>query len=60
MKNDINEDPILSLTIWPHRSCDKKTFIPIFIGFILPILEILNWSLRFNSGFFEKHFFFTL
>ena len=32
-------------------------FIPIFIGFVLPILEILNWSLRFNSGFFEKHFF---
>ena len=23
----------------------------------MPILEILNWSLRFNSGFFEKHFF---
>ena len=32
-------------------------FVPIFIGFVLPILEILNWSLRFNSGFFEKHFF---
>ena len=32
-------------------------FVPIFIGFVLPILEILNWSLRLNSGFFEKHFF---
>ena len=37
--------------------CFFVCFIPIFIGFILPILEILNWSLRFNSGFFEKHFF---
>ena len=37
--------------------CFLVCFIPIFIGFVLPILEILNWSLRFNSGFFEKHFF---
>ena len=37
--------------------CFVICFVPIFIGFILPILEILNWSLRLNSGFFEKHFF---
>ena len=37
--------------------CFIICFVPIFIGFILPILEILNWSLRLNSGFFEKHFF---
>ena len=37
--------------------CFVICFVPIFIGFILPILEILNWSLRVNSGFFEKHFF---
>ena len=37
--------------------CFFLCFIPIFIGFILPILEILNWSLRFNSSFFNKQFF---
>ena len=37
--------------------CFFICFIPIFIGFILPILEILNWSLRFNSSFFNEQFF---
>ena len=37
--------------------CFFICFIPIFIGFILPILEILNWSLRFNTSFFNEQFF---
>ena len=37
--------------------CFLVCFIPIFIGFILPILEILNWSLRFNTSFFNEQFF---
>ena len=43
----------------PLRSsvCFIACFIPIFIGFILPILEILNWSLRFNTDFFNERFF---
>ncbi len=36
--------------------CFFICFIPIFIGFILPILEILNWSLRFNTTFFNEQF----
>ena len=36
--------------------CFFVCFIPIFIGFILPILEILNWSLRFNTSFFNEQF----
>ena len=36
--------------------CFFICFIPIFIGFILPILEILNWSLRFNTSFFNEQF----
>ncbi len=38
-------------------ACFFVCFIPIFIGFILPILEILNWSLRFNTSFFNEQFF---
>ena len=37
--------------------CFFVCFVPIFIGFILPILEILNWSLRFNTSFFNEQFF---
>ena len=37
--------------------CFFICFIPVFIGFILPILEILNWSLRFNTSFFNEQFF---
>ena len=49
--------PINKLSSQQSFLCFLVCFIPIFIGFVLPILEILNWSLRFNSGFFEKHFF---
>ena len=49
--------PIKKLSSQKSFLCFLVCFIPIFIGFVLPILEILNWSLRFNSGFFEKHFF---
>jgi uncharacterized membrane protein len=42
------EKPLLSLTIWPHRSCSKKTFLLILamIGFILivPTFLFLNIS----------------
>ena len=38
-------------------ACFFACFVPIFIGFILPIVEILNWSLRFNTGFFNEQFF---
>ena len=38
-------------------ACFFACFAPIFIGFILPILEILNWSLRFNTSFFNEQFF---
>ena len=45
-KEDPSEDPLLSLTIWPHRSCDRKTFrlISVVIGFILvaPTFLFLN------------------
>ncbi|MDA9659658.1 iron ABC transporter permease [Pseudomonadota bacterium] len=37
--------------------CFFVCFVPIFIGFILPLLEILNWSLRFNTSFFNEQFF---
>ena len=49
--------PIKKLSSQQSFLCFLVCFIPIFIGFVLPILEILNWSLRYNSGFFEKHFF---
>ena len=48
IKEDPFVDPILSLTIWPHRSCDRKTFrlILAVIGFILvaPTFLFLNLS----------------
>ena len=46
MKYSKNDDAVLSLSIWPHRSCDKKTFglILVFVGFILvlPTFIFLN------------------
>ena len=45
------------LSLLGSSICFITCFIPIFIGFILPILEILNWSLRFNSSFFNEQFF---
>ena len=43
------EEPLLSLTIWPHRSCDRKTFLLILfiISFILIIPSFLFLSLSF-------------
>ena len=43
------EEPLLSLTIWPHRSCSKKTFLLVLamIGFIL----IVPTFLFLNIGF---------
>ena len=35
----LKEKPILSLVIWPHRSCDKKTFS--FVLFIIGLVLIL-------------------
>ena len=49
MKNSKNDDPVLSLTIWPHRSCDKKTFglILVFVGFILVLPTFLFLNIYF-------------
>ena len=49
--------PVKKLTSLRSFGCFLLCFVPIFIGFILPILEILNWSLRFNSSFFDEQFF---
>ena len=37
--------------------CFLICFVPLFIGFIMPIMELLNWSLSHNSNFFNKNFF---
>ena len=31
-------------------------FVPIFIGFILPILELSVWAVDHNLNFFDQHF----
>ncbi len=31
-------------------------FIPLFIGFILPILELLNWAINYKLDFFNEEF----
>ena len=49
--------PVKTLTSFKSFACFLACFIPILIGFILPIIEILNWSLRFNTSFFDKQFF---
>ena len=43
------EEPLLSLIIWPHRSCDRKTFLLILfiISFILIIPSFLFLNLSF-------------
>ena len=47
-RESYSEEPLLSLTIWPHRSCDRKTFskLLICIGLILilPTFLFLNIS----------------
>ena len=48
--------PVQKLDSLKSFACFLVCFSPIFIGFLLPILEILNWALSFNSGFFDKQF----
>ena len=44
-----HEKPLLSLTIWPHRSCDKKTFsiMLLTITFILIVPSFLFLNIIF-------------
>ena len=49
--------PVKSLPPISSMTCFFVCFLPLFIGFILPILEILNWTLSWNSGFLDKQFF---
>ena len=49
--------PVKRLGSLGSSVCFFVCFVPIFIGFILPVLEILNWSLRFNTSFFNEQFF---
>ena len=37
--------------------CFVGCFIPIFIGFILPITELSRWAFAYNTGFFNETFF---
>ena len=37
--------------------CFVGCFIPIFIGFILPIIELSRWAFAYNTGFFNETFF---
>ena len=43
------EEPLLSLTIWPHRSCSKKTFLLVLamVGFILIVPTFLFLKIGF-------------
>ena len=36
--------------------CFVGCFIPIFIGFILPIIELSRWAFAYNTGFFNESF----
>jgi len=49
--------PVKRLSSLGSSVCFFVCFVPIFIGFILPVLEILNWSIRFNSSFVNEQFF---
>ena len=49
--------PVKRLSSLGSSVCFFVCFVPIFIGFILPVLEILNWSLRFNTSFVNEQFF---
>ena len=48
--------PVKRLSSFGSSICFFVCFVPIFVGFILPILEILNWSLRYNTSFFSEQF----
>ena len=56
VSSNFKPSPVQKLDSLKSFSCFLVCFLPIFIGFLLPILEILNWALSFNSGFFDKQF----
>ena len=56
VSSNFKPSPVQKLDSLKSFACFLVCFLPIFIGFLLPILEILNWALSFNSGFFDKHF----
>ena len=57
ISSNFKPTPVKRLVSFGSLGCFLVCFIPIFIGFVLPIIEILNWSLRFNTGFFNEQFF---
>ena len=57
ISSNFNPTPVKRPVSFGSLGCFLVCFIPIFIGFVLPIIEILNWSLRFNTGFFDEQFF---
>ena len=56
VSSNFKPSPVQKLDSLKSFACFLVCFLPIFIGFLLPILEILNWALSFNSGFFDKQF----
>ena len=56
VSSNFKPSPVQKLDSLKAFACFLVCFLPIFIGFLLPILEILNWALSFNSGFFDKQF----
>ena len=56
VSSNFKPSPVQKLDSLKSFACFLVCFSPIFIGFLLPILEILNWALSFNSGFFDKQF----
>ena len=43
------EEPLLSLTIWPHRSCSKKNFLLVLT--MIGVILIVPTFLFLNIGF---------
>ena len=56
VSSNFKPSPVQKLDSLKSFACFLVCFLPIFIGFLLPILEILNWALSLNSGFFDKQF----
>ena len=47
----------IKLTGWKNYLAFIFCFVPLFIGFFLPILEILNWAINYTSeSFFSNNF----
>ncbi len=47
----------IKLTGWKNYLAFISCFVPLFIGFLLPILEILNWAINYTSeSFFSNNF----